>query len=614
MQQITPFPLTTGQTSQQVGLSTSFTNSIRADGRDDTDPDTSESFETILEQGSDADAEAATGRSDVDPSDLAPTDDTEEGASPEDETPGMQPANQGRSDADEVSFQDQETVVPVSPGQNPPSPRSDFDTVPTDTVPTDTAPTDIDDLGDDRPTAGPTPETATPGRITGHSGPWETLIQPQVIPLVNNTAFLPSDGAASAGSGATPDDVVPLQPLATGRPAPADLGDARTPPGAPAPTVGRVAPEPVTRTGDAGQGTPSEPRPVRAETGRHADVDPVNRTRPASEDATPGSTPPNRSGDQARVVNPVHPILRVPEPSRPAQPVAEATPERQSPPVESAPNTRRDDIVSRPVTQDRQVPGAERQPFTRPATLANQSVASGHTTPTRMDISEIRQPRTLADQAVYNGAPSQNHAASAEQVTTVQSGPGALAARLGFVPPPNVPFAPSELSPDRPMFDSVPIGEARLGVEVSSTRAPADAAMQRTELPRHIASQLTQALQQSGNARSVELSLNPAELGRVRMALQTSENAVMVHITADRPETLDLMRRHADILARDFQEIGYQDAQLSFSQERSEQGQPTPDTPHFDGDNAAGFAAAQVGEIQSPRRLTLATDRVDIRV
>lgn len=55
----------------------------------------------------------------------------------------------------------------------------------------------------------------------------------------------------------------------------------------------------------------------------------------------------------------------------------------------------------------------------------------------------------------------------------------------------------------------------------------------------------------------LEIALNPEELGRVRMSLSTSETAVTMVITTERPETLDLMRRHIDQLAQDLQALGF---------------------------------------------------------
>ncbi|WP_339108787.1 flagellar hook-length control protein FliK [Thioclava sp. GXIMD4216] len=80
----------------------------------------------------------------------------------------------------------------------------------------------------------------------------------------------------------------------------------------------------------------------------------------------------------------------------------------------------------------------------------------------------------------------------------------------------------------------------------------------------NISQQLTRALSNSSDD-SVELTLAPEELGKVRMVLHHSDQGMSVMIYADRPETLDLMRRNADMLSRDLRELGYTDVNLNFT-------------------------------------------------
>ncbi len=67
----------------------------------------------------------------------------------------------------------------------------------------------------------------------------------------------------------------------------------------------------------------------------------------------------------------------------------------------------------------------------------------------------------------------------------------------------------------------------------------------------------------------VEIRLSPEELGNVRMQMVQGESSMVVHITADRPETLDLMRRHIDQLAKDLAAAGYEGAAFTFGEEGS---------------------------------------------
>lgn len=69
--------------------------------------------------------------------------------------------------------------------------------------------------------------------------------------------------------------------------------------------------------------------------------------------------------------------------------------------------------------------------------------------------------------------------------------------------------------------------------------------------------------------RPIELSFSPEELGRVRLTLQHNEGNMIVAISAERPETQDLLRRHIEILASQLREIGYQDVSFDFSDKRS---------------------------------------------
>jgi hypothetical protein len=71
-----------------------------------------------------------------------------------------------------------------------------------------------------------------------------------------------------------------------------------------------------------------------------------------------------------------------------------------------------------------------------------------------------------------------------------------------------------------------------------------------------------------GTDRQIELRLDPAELGAVSIVLQGSDDALVVRITAERPDTLDLMRRNSDQLLAELRAAGIGDAQMSFDMGR----------------------------------------------
>lgn len=64
---------------------------------------------------------------------------------------------------------------------------------------------------------------------------------------------------------------------------------------------------------------------------------------------------------------------------------------------------------------------------------------------------------------------------------------------------------------------------------------------------------------------STEFALDPPELGRIRIVVTDSPQGPVISITAERSETMDLMRRHADLLRDEFMQDGLGDTNLQFS-------------------------------------------------
>ncbi|MDF1668157.1 MAG: flagellar hook-length control protein FliK [Roseovarius sp.] len=172
----------------------------------------------------------------------------------------------------------------------------------------------------------------------------------------------------------------------------------------------------------------------------------------------------------------------------------------------------------------------------------------------------------------------------------------------------------TDLNVERFPIETLPISELRLTGEPGAMRATPDNPMTRAEMPRHMAMQLADAALRGGAGRPIDLVLNPVELGRVKISLQTTDGTVVVQVSAERPETLDLMRRNAEVLAQEFLDIGYGEAQFSFSQQNS--GDADPNQPF---DQASDPSATSDGMTRSelpeaPTLTSIITDRVDIRV
>lgn len=70
--------------------------------------------------------------------------------------------------------------------------------------------------------------------------------------------------------------------------------------------------------------------------------------------------------------------------------------------------------------------------------------------------------------------------------------------------------------------------------------------------------------QVAGDARRIELVLTPEDLGRIRFDLTPGRDGLQVTLAAERPETLDLLRRHAGDLLAELEAAGYGGATLNF--------------------------------------------------
>ncbi len=81
----------------------------------------------------------------------------------------------------------------------------------------------------------------------------------------------------------------------------------------------------------------------------------------------------------------------------------------------------------------------------------------------------------------------------------------------------------------------------------------------RAEVTRAIAGQMAAVITAKPGSGGVEIALNPEELGRVSITLNGREDGLILSIAVERPETLDLLRRHITTLTAEFQKAGYDD-------------------------------------------------------
>ena len=131
----------------------------------------------------------------------------------------------------------------------------------------------------------------------------------------------------------------------------------------------------------------------------------------------------------------------------------------------------------------------------------------------------------------------------------------------------------AETSPDR---KAVPLEETALSVTIKDGGSVPERLP--TNLSPAAASKLNAAIQhlspQAENtfqtADRIEISMSPKELGRVSLCVTRAEHGVVLLVQAERPETLDLMRRHLPDLMADLKEMGFSDVSYSDQHHRKD--------------------------------------------
>ena len=150
-----------------------------------------------------------------------------------------------------------------------------------------------------------------------------------------------------------------------------------------------------------------------------------------------------------------------------------------------------------------------------------------------------------------------------------QETPKPPAATPAQMPPQQMPTAALSFTPATTPEADGPVSATQsdqhfMRLDPVQSTAPAAPAVSRADLPAPALRQILDVTQQMP-AKPVEISLSPEELGRVRLSVSTADTAVQLIVLAERPETLDLMRRHIALLGQQFQAMGFQDVSFSFS-------------------------------------------------
>ena len=133
--------------------------------------------------------------------------------------------------------------------------------------------------------------------------------------------------------------------------------------------------------------------------------------------------------------------------------------------------------------------------------------------------------------------------------------------------------------------------------------------------PPQVALQVAEAVRQAGPTGTLEIALEPEELGRVRLVFSAAEAGLAVTLQADRSETLEMLRRHVDLLVSDLRARGFEDVHIDIGgNARGGQGEASgdgggarPDAPGLPADSPPPDAA-------SGRDIPAPTSGLDLRL
>ena len=341
---------------------------------------------------------------------------------------------------------------------------------------------------------------------------------PKVDPMPARPAAVPNQAGSSDPKSADPAQSGPSQPvrgLGTEMISPAVGSAAKAALAAQHATqvdVARPAPD-ASRDGAAGQTTQSDagPRATPAQEGRLTDLPAARQAREiVDRQTTPGA---DRSPSQTAIAIPDRSPLQLSPVSSAAANASAAVP-----PVTTA-------TENGQPRWSRLNPSTQSEARTAEASPRRVSLTQTHPQSDSLVVSQVK----LADAAA----------------TLVQQDPDAGLERS---------TGSNELLPLSPAAAGPATGHSALSAAIS--QAP--------QMAQQIARQMALSVIPLPDG-PVEIQLSPEELGRVRMTVSVLDGVVSVAVQADRPETADLMRRHIEILAREFRDLGYEQSSFSFS-------------------------------------------------
>ena len=425
-----------------------------------------------------------------------------------------------------------------------------------------------------------------------------------------------ADASVSAPSALRPRPESPVPTPQTAVPSETERPAARHPADAAAP--GHGAPLPAGRDFVGGQVTAD--LPLTAQGGQAQDTRsnraPIAPPLPAPAVPAPSASPPGANPAAPRTANVDSPALRATGRDALTAILQGAGQSATLPATSPA-----QDPVRGPMSAAHDAPEVAKPPPARAGFNAVRPAGppaptAGMPTPPRFagteaPISGAHPPATLA-------MPDPASTATPVSATSLAIGDAATAPTR---PPLTIePFAPLQ-GPDEPRPGHADRGDGRTALQSAETPLPAgpaaapasqaDATLRNTiEVARHTAQQIAARAVDLGHGR-FELSLSPAELGKVDMLLQDGENRLTLFINAERPETMDLIRRHISLLEQELRQMGLGTLSLQLGNGGSAESGPGHGSDSRRGTHGAEPVPALPPERTPPR---IAGDHLDLRM
>ncbi len=129
--------------------------------------------------------------------------------------------------------------------------------------------------------------------------------------------------------------------------------------------------------------------------------------------------------------------------------------------------------------------------------------------------------------------------------------------------------------------------------------------------PRELTGQVAEAIKIVGD-KVIDVQLSPKELGHIRLLMSHAEAGLMIAIHAERPETMELIRRHIDLLTQDLRIQGHQNINYSFADEKT--GDQNRPSPRENQSLEQGVYSEKMNPVQNSHRTTHQSEGLDLRL